>query len=424
MNAVAAAALAMGYRVLNGGQIPSPAIALWGLQEGIPSVMVTGSHIPADRNGIKFNKCVGEVLKSDEAGITDQEVDLPAGVFDPSGMLLSSESSLGDHDRRPLELYRDRYRNTFPSTCLKGKRIGLYQHSAVGREVLVDIFEDLGASVTKLGYSDTFMPVDTEAIREEDVVLAEQWSREHGFDIIISTDGDSDRPLISDEHGNWLRGDVAGILAARYLGAQVVSTPVSCNTAVDLCGDFSKVCRTKIGSPHVIAAMMEVQDKGHEGIVGYEANGGFLTQSTFEIQGKTLGALPTRDAVLPALCVLLLSIKEGQPISKLCSELPQRFTVSGRLQDFPLEKSSQVLSHFTRNTEKEECANLQATFPGLGEVERIDRLDGLRVHFSGGDIVHLRPSGNAPEFRCYVESSSLQRSEGVRDQVLKTLLDF
>ena len=31
--------------------------------------MVTGSHIPFDRNGIKINKSVGELLKSDEPGI-------------------------------------------------------------------------------------------------------------------------------------------------------------------------------------------------------------------------------------------------------------------------------------------------------------------------------------------------------------------
>ena len=36
--------------------------------------MVTGSHIPADRNGIKFNKCSGEILKQDEARMMAQEV--------------------------------------------------------------------------------------------------------------------------------------------------------------------------------------------------------------------------------------------------------------------------------------------------------------------------------------------------------------
>lgn len=36
----------------------------------------------------------------------------------------------------------------------------------------------------------------------------------------------------------------------------------------------------------------------------------------------------------------------------------------------------------------------------------LDLTDGCRVTLEGGDIVHFRPSGNAPEFRCYVESDS------------------
>jgi phosphomannomutase len=45
----------MGYRPVNCGKIPSPAVALFGLENKIPAIMVTGSHIPDDRNGIKFN---------------------------------------------------------------------------------------------------------------------------------------------------------------------------------------------------------------------------------------------------------------------------------------------------------------------------------------------------------------------------------
>ena len=51
------------------GFVPSPAVANRGFVEGHPSIMVTGSHIPADRNGIKFNKKSGEVLKPDEKRI-------------------------------------------------------------------------------------------------------------------------------------------------------------------------------------------------------------------------------------------------------------------------------------------------------------------------------------------------------------------
>ena len=44
-----------------------------------------------------------------------------------------------------------------------------------------------------------------------------RWAEQYGFDAIISTDGDADRPLLGDEHGDWLRGDIAGILCAQYL---------------------------------------------------------------------------------------------------------------------------------------------------------------------------------------------------------------
>ena len=84
------------------------------------------------------------------------------------------------------------------------------------------------------------MPVDTEAIRPEDDALARGWARENGFDAIFSADGDGDRPLIGDERGDWLRGDVVGILGAGYLGADSVATPVSSNTAVERCGWFER----------------------------------------------------------------------------------------------------------------------------------------------------------------------------------------
>jgi phosphomannomutase len=43
-------------------------------------------------------------------------------------------------------------------------------------------------------------------------------------------------------------------------------------------------------------------------------------------------------------------------------------------------------------------------------VAFIDRTDGIRITFENGEIVHLRPSGNAPEFRCYTEADSDARA--------------
>ncbi|MDF7801204.1 phosphomannomutase [Pontiellaceae bacterium B1224] len=411
MAAVGKAASDMGYTPVNCGFIPSPAVALYGLTRGCPAIMVTGSHIPADRNGIKFNKCSGEILKFDEEQIREQMVEVDESIFGDEPFELPEENIDARID------YVNRYLRAFPHDCLQGKKIGIYQHSAVGRDVLIEIFSGLGADVTPLGFSDTFVPVDTEAIRPEDCVLAKQWSEENGFDVILSTDGDSDRPLISDEHGNWLRGDVAGILAAKYLGADSVSTPVSCNTALEKCGWFKDIRRTKIGSPFVVASMIEATYAGNKGVVGYEANGGFLTNSDFPVFGKELRALPTRDAVLPVLSIILLSIKERKPISALLADLPQRFTASDRIQDFPTEESAKILEQFV------EVSAIEAAFGEVfGKVESIDRTDGLRVTFESSEVLHMRPSGNAPEFRCYNEADSEKRVQEMQRVSMEVLL--
>jgi phosphomannomutase len=52
----------------------------------------------------------------------------------------------------------------FAGSTLNGKRLLVYQHSAVGRDLLVEILERLGAQVMKGGRSDTFVPIDTENI--------------------------------------------------------------------------------------------------------------------------------------------------------------------------------------------------------------------------------------------------------------------
>jgi phosphomannomutase len=315
----------MGFEPINCGYIPSPAIALFGLKQRIPTIMVTGSHIPDDRNGIKFNTPLGEILKADEEGIRAQQVDIADNLFTDEGYLLK-EAYLPTVSLDADHHYIQRFINFFPENCLAGKRIGLYEHSSVSRDCLKTILGKLGANVISLSRSDKFISVDTEAIRPEDVRFAKQWSDEYHFDCIISTDGDGDRPLISDEHGNWLRGDVAGILCGQYLEADTVVTPVSSNSAVEKSESFRKVIRTKIGSPYVIEAMQEAQQNNDNSqtIVGYEANGGFLQQTEIRQNDKTLSPLPTRDAVIVPITILLLAEKQQLPISGLLKILPQR----------------------------------------------------------------------------------------------------
>ena len=413
MAAVCRAAEDIGYAPVNCGKVPSPAVALFGLENKIPAIMVTGSHIPDDRNGIKFNKATGEVLKDDEKGMSSQIVELDEALFDVDGNFAQAKVA---HEVSPLagENYVMRYLNFFSHDALKGLRVGVYQHSAVGRDVLVKILSHLGAEVTPLGHSDKFIPVDTEAIRPEDVQLAHDWAATGKFDALVSADGDSDRPLVSDERGNWLRGDVAGILCAKFLAADSISTPVSCNTAVEKCGWFREIRRTRIGSPFVVVSMMQATAAGATRVVGYEANGGFLLNSDIQIGGKKLRALPTRDAVIVMLGILLLAKAQQKKVSELAASLPARFTASDRLKDFATEKSAAILARFNSGSAAADAAAIGIMFGSIcGSVNALNRTDGLRIFFNNGEIIHLRPSGNAPEFRCYAEAATDERAREI-----------
>ena len=55
-------------------------------------------------------------------------------------------------------------------------------------------------------------------------------------------------------------------------------------------------------------------------------------------------------------------------------------------------------------------------------VTSIDVTDGLRMTLSDNDVIHLRPSGNAPELRCYAESTSDEKAKQLVVQVLERVV--
>jgi len=399
-----AAARSIGVEVVNYGILPTPALALQAMADGAPAIMVTGSHIPFDRNGIKFYRPDGEITKADEQAIL--------GVSLPLTPL--SDTSFPPVNEEAIQHYIQRYVQWFGEQALAGKRVGVYQHSAAGRDLNVEVLEALGATAIPLGRSEVFVPIDTEAVSEDDRARSRAWALEYGFDAILTTDGDGDRPLVADEQGEWLRGDTLGLLCARELGIQALAVPVSCNTAIEKCDAFAKVLRTRIGSPYVLAGIEELVSD-YQIVAGFEANGGFILGTDIQKEGRALTALPTRDALLPALALMVMAARQAKPLSTLRDDLPSRYTASDRLKGIPAEDSQAILANFR--------TDLPATEKALGlehAIEGLDATDGLRMTLSNGDIVHLRASGNAPELRCYAESASeAMAAELVRNTIHK-----
>lgn len=396
---VIAAARSMGVAVVDCGALPTPALALAAHAAGHSAVMVTGSHIPADRNGLKFYTPGGEITKSDETAILAQ---MTAGAPAPG----QTEGAL-QTDSAAATRFIQRYLTAFGPEALTGRRIGLYAHSAVGRDMLSDILAGLGAEVITLGWSDTFIPVDTEAVDPDTRARLRDWVLTHSLDALVSTDGDSDRPLLTDERGEVVPGDILGQITAEALGADTVVTPISSNSGVAQKG-FPSVTFTRIGSPYVIAGMQAASGK----VAGYEANGGFLLGFTAEAPHAPLPELMTRDCVLPILMPLIASA--GRTVSARVADEPAVVTAADRLQEVSIPQCQRLISELAQHPEAR-----RRLLDQLGETDvRLDLTDGVRMYLASGAVLHLRPSGNAPELRLYVEAADQAQADSLRQRGL------
>ncbi|MBL7590037.1 phosphomannomutase, partial [Escherichia coli] len=110
-----------------------------------------------------------------------------------------------------------------------------------------------------------------------------------------------------------------------------VVVPVTAGSALERSGGFKQVLRTKVGSPYVIAGMEQAQRSGAAIVAGFEANGGFLLGSDVTRDGRTLAALPTRDAMLPILATLAATRASGTSLAELVISLDAGEMASDRL---------------------------------------------------------------------------------------------
>jgi phosphomannomutase len=338
----------------------------------------------------------------------------------------------------------------------------------VGRDILPQILRELGAEVVTMGRSETFVSIDTENITDEPLDRLEEFAvaaeaSGQPLHAIVSTDGDSDRPLVTavlpaDEvqpggrRVRFLPGDLLGIVVAEYLRADAAAVPISANDAVERRTGERRVAleKTKIGSPYVISALDELRRAGkHTRIVGWEANGGFLTGSDIALTAGTLIALPTRDSTLPILANLFAATEQHIGLAALWNQLPARFGRAGLLDNVPVKVSQAILAHLippgdvievefdgsrrvfdrsrpgvmamplaepaTADWQQRKATLMRFFAPALGfdDIVRINVLDGVRVYFRNGDVAHVRPSGNAPQLRIYANSSSQARADEI-----------
>lgn len=380
--AVAAGLVFEGREVLDEGVTPVPAmnyILIAGPNNLAGSIMISGSHIKRELNGIKFFAFKEEILKEHEKEIEE----IYQQIKGQSEYQVSLE-----------KLQPDILAHTFYAGMLGKLANAPYPSWKVivdpgnGAQSLVmpKLLQDLGLVVHAVN-TDIQQPIltrDPEAEAKGEFVSLQNQVKKEKANLGIVYDSDGDRVTFIDEGGDFIPGDYIGTLLSSYSGSSVV-TPINTSQVVNQIGQ--KVYRTRVGSPFVVAKMKEVG-----ATFGFEANGG----------GISAEIMMSRDGGSTTIKVLNLMKQTGKSLKQLVGELP-RFYLYRTKVDCPWELDQKVLK-----AAKEK-------FKGI----KIEELDGLKIWLDETTWILFRPSANAPEFRVFAEAKTQNQATQLGEDGIK-----
>jgi phosphoglucosamine mutase len=314
--ALTAGFISAGMNVTLAGPLPTPGIAMLTRSLRLDlGVVISASHNPYEDNGIKLFGPDGAKL-SDE---TELEIEALMGQ-DLSGRLaapdrLGRASRLVDAAGRYVEAAKF----SFPrGVRLDGMRIVLDCANGAAYKVAPAALWELGATVIPIGVEPDGFNINREVGSTVPKNLCAA-VLEHGADIGIALDGDADRVILADEHGEIVDGDqILGLIArdmfaaGRLTGGGVVATVMS-NLGLErfVAGLGLRFLRTQVGDRYVAEAMRE------SGINLGGEQSGHVILSDFATTG---------DGLVAALQVLAVLVQGGRRASETCrvfAPLPQ-----------------------------------------------------------------------------------------------------
>ncbi len=307
-SALASGIVSIGADVWLTGPLPTPGIAfITSSMRCDAGVVISASHNPYQDNGIK-------VFARDGFKLPDEvEMEIETLMDDPA--LESQCAAPGDVGyARKIEDSRGRYvvycKATFPSELtLDGVRIVVDGAHGAAYKVGPSVFEELGATVIAIHTNPNGKNINDNAgaLHPEAMAAA---VRLHDAHLGVAFDGDADRLVLCDEHGEIVDGDAVMALCAIEMLAQdklahrTLVTTVMSNLGLELAMKRAggKLVRTAVGDRYVVE---EMRRGGYN--LGGEQSGHlvFLDHAT------------TGDGIVAALRVLAVMVKQQKPLSEL-----------------------------------------------------------------------------------------------------------
>ena len=376
LDIVSSGLASVGCQVWNLGMITTPGLQFltkdWGLKGG---VMITASHNPPDYNGLKVMGNRGVELPHEE------EVEIEHLFFQSKLRLVA-----WDRIKQPLpvpEKFGSYIRSIIENVggAPRNRSLKVLVDSANSVSVLSTptIIEKLGGTVSLVnGEIDGSFPGRLPEPTPEHLQGTSRIMKTLHADFGVAHDGDGDRAVFLDEHGEVCWGDHTFALIVQdflenYPGQKIV-TPISSSRIIEEIAEKhgGEVVYTPVGSVYVSNLMLKMNAK-----LGGEDNGGIFY----------LPHVAARDGGITTAWTYKILTETRQPLSKLIAQLPPTYLVKEKIS-CP-DKIKDKVTTAIRN------------LPHKGKTLE---LDGIKLWIPPHSWILLRPSGTEPIFRIMAEA--------------------
>ncbi len=358
------AALARGIASAGGtavlaGVLPTPAVALLRLDLG---AVVSASHNPPEYNGVKLFDRDGRKL----ADRVEEEIEALLDARAPGGGAIERVDGAA-HE------YLDRVIERFGSE-LSGLRLAVDCANGAYSGLAPTAFEQLGAEVVAVGDEPDGHNINV-GCGATDLALLSRVVRDNDLDLGIAFDGDGDRMLAVDEHGEPVDGDQILAVLALDLGVDTVAVTTMTNLGFHRLMEERgiRVLTTDVGDRYVLEAL-----RREGALLGGEQSGHLIW-----LDGHVTG-----DGLVAAF--LLCRALDGRRLSEAVAVLHR-------------------LPQSTRNVERHGREPLPQAL-----LEAVERANG---ELGGSGRVLVRPSGTEPVVRILAEAESREAAEALSARI-------
>jgi phosphoglucosamine mutase len=305
-----------GATVESAGVITTPAVAMLTRTHGFSAgVVISASHNPWQDNGIKLFGPDGYKLPdSTEMAIEDEILRRLEAAAPCADSVAKAAPAVNESDRAEYVRF---LLNAVPDLSLDGRSLVVDCANGAASSVAPEVFAALNANgggkviLTHVSPNGRNINENCGALHPK-VVAAEVVAQ--GASMGITFDGDADRALFADEHGQVVNGDAVLLLAARDLATRglltnltVVATTMS-NMGLEAALKRSgiKMLRAPVGDKYVLEEMLATG-----AALGGEQSGHILFT----------GRSTTGDGLLTALLLLDIVHRSGKTLAQLTADL-------------------------------------------------------------------------------------------------------